>query len=149
MANQLNDGNPLTYDWLNSLVTELNSVKSTQNKYTGSTKISVIADHLTTRAGTATIQFLTGQAIVPINKGESFNSTLVKFAYTFASPDVMVIANINYPNAAEDIIATACATNINESGCTIKVNRFPPIDKKKQTPIRVSYIAIGKAKQVS
>jgi len=149
MANQLNDGNPLTYDWLNNLVTELNSVKSTQDRYTGSTKISIVPDHLTTRAGSATVQFLTGQTIVSINKGQAFSKTAVKFAYAFASPDVMVIANINFPNAADDIIATAWVTNIDESGCTIKVNRFTPLDMKKQTQMRVSYIAIGKAKQSS
>jgi hypothetical protein len=54
-----------------------------------------------------------------------------------------------HKNNAEDIYATAWATNINESSCIIRLKRFTPLDKKQSTNITVNFIAIGKGKPTS
>jgi hypothetical protein len=142
---ELSDGNPLTYNWLNDLVVEINKVSGDVKSVTGSSKINMIADHMPT---TTYVQMLTGKAIINLSGKESIDKTLVTFSTPFSSPDVLVIPTINFRNAAEEIYATAWVTNINESGCTIRVKRFPPIDKKKSTPITINYLAIGKGKPV-
>jgi hypothetical protein len=141
----LSDGNPLTYDWLNSLVASINKASEDVKSVTGSSKINMIADHM---ASTAYVQMLTGETVVNLAGKESIDKTLVTFSTPFASSDVLVIPAINFRNNAEEVYATAWVTNINESGCTIRVKRFAPIDKKKSTPITINYLAIGKGKKV-
>jgi uncharacterized protein YrzB (UPF0473 family) len=103
----------------------------------------MIADHM---ASTSYVQILTGKTIINLSGKESIDKTLVTFSTPFASTEVLVIPTINFRNAAEEIYATAWVTNINESGCTIRVKRFPPLDNKKSTPIKINYLAIGKGK---
>lgn len=144
-VSELSDGNPLTYNWLNDLVVEINKVSGDVKSVTGSSKINMVADHM---ASTSYVQMLTGKTIINLSGKESIDKTLVTFSTPFASTEVLVIPAINFRNAAEEIYATAWVTNINESGCTIRVKRFPPIDKKKSTPITINYLAIGKGKPV-
>jgi hypothetical protein len=144
-VSNLSDGNPLTYNWLNDLVAVINQTSKDVKSVTGSSKINMIADHM---SSTTYVQMLTGQTIINLAGKESVDKTLVTFSTPFASSDVLVIPAINFRNAAEEIYATAWVTNINESGCTIRVKRFAPIDKKKSTPITINYLAIGKGKPV-
>lgn len=140
---ELSDGNPLTYNWLNDLVAVINQTSKDVKSVTGSSKINMIADHMSSATN---VQMLTGKTVINLAGKESIDKTLVTFSTPFASPDVLVIPTINFRNAAEEIYATAWVTNINESGCTIRVKRFAPIDKKKSTPITINYLAIGKGK---
>jgi hypothetical protein len=142
---ELSDGNPLTYNWLNTLVDEINQTSKDVKSVTGSSKINMIADHM---SSPKYVQMLTGKTIINLAGKESVDKTLVTFSTPFASSDVLVIPAINFRNNAEEIYATAWVTNINESGCTIRVKRFAPIDKKKSTPITINYLAIGKGKEV-
>jgi hypothetical protein len=142
---ELNDGNPLTYNWLNDLVAAINAATEGVQSVTGSSKIDMITDHM---PSATYVQMLTGKDQVSLAGKESIGYTLVTFSTPFASPDVLVIPAINFPNSAQDIYATAWVTNINESGCTIRVKRFPPLDNKKSTPIKINYLAIGKGKTV-
>jgi hypothetical protein len=144
-VSELSDGNPLTYNWLNLLVADINQVSRDVKSVTGASKINLIADHM---ASTTYVQVLTGKTTVNLAGKESIDKTLVTFSTPFVSSDVLVIPAINFRNNAEEIYATAWVTNINESGCTIRVKRFAPIDKKKSTPITINYLAIGKGKPV-
>jgi hypothetical protein len=140
----LSDGNPLTYNWLNDLVVAINKASEDVKSVTGSSKINMIADHM---SSAQYVQVLTGGDQINLPGKESVGKTLVTFSTPFSDPDVLVIPTINFRNAAEEVYATVWATNINESGCTIRVKRFPPIDKKKSTPIVINYLAIGKGKK--
>ena len=144
-VSELSDGNPLTYNWLNELVADINQASKDVKSVTGASKINLIADHM---PSTTYVQMLTGETVVNLAGKESIDKTLVTFSTPFASSDVLVIPAINFRNNAEEIYATAWVTNINESGCTIRVKRFAPIDKKKSTPITINYLAIGKGKPV-
>ena len=145
VLSNLSDGNPLTYDWLNGLVASINKASEDVKSVTGSSKINMIADHM---ASTTYVQMLTGNDQVNLAGKESVGHTLVTFSTPFASTEVLVIPTINFKNNAQDIYATAWVTNINESGCIIRVKRFAPIDNKKSTPIMINYLAIGKGKKV-
>jgi hypothetical protein len=141
----LSDGNPLTYNWLNDLVVEINQTEKEVKSVTGSSKINMIAAHA---SSPTYVQMVTGNVTINIAGKESVDKTLVTFSAPFASPDVLVIPAINFKGNAEEVYATAWATNINESGCTIRVKRFAPIDNKKSTPITIRYLAIGKGKNI-
>jgi hypothetical protein len=148
-VNELDNGNPLTYNWLNELVHELQTVSKTVTSFAGSSKINLIPDHLSNRSSSNYVQMLTGSATISLDKSGSVGKSLVDFTTPFAAPDVLVIPSINFPNNAEDIYATAWVTNINESSCIIRVKRFTPLDKKQSTNITVNFIAIGKGKPTS
>jgi hypothetical protein len=144
-VSELSDGNPLTYNWLNDLVAEINNTSKEVKSVTGSSKINMIADHM---AQTTYVQMVTGELTINLSGKQSIDSKPVTFVTPFTSSDVLVIPAINFTNSAEEIYATAWVTNINESGCTIRIKRFAPIDKKKSTPITIKYLAIGKGKVV-
>jgi hypothetical protein len=148
-VNELDNGNPLTYNWLNQLVDEIQNVSKDVKSFAGSSKINLIADHLSGGAGSGYVQMLTGSATISLDKSGSVGRSLVDFTTPFAAPNVLVVPAINFTNNAEDIYATAWATNINESSCIIRVKRFTPLDKKQSTNITVNFIAIGKGKPTS
>jgi hypothetical protein len=148
-VNELDNGNPLTYNWLNELVHELQTVSKDVKSFAGSARINLIPDHLSNRSSSNYVQMLTGSTVISLDKSGSVGKSLVNFSTPFAAPDVLIIPAINFPNNAEDIYATAWATNINESSCIIRLKRFTPLDKKQSTNITVNFIAIGKGKPTS
>ena len=143
MAARLDTGNPLTYDWLNDLFSEVDAISKTVNTSSGTSKIVMQADHM---APASSVQILTGSITVNVGKGQTYEKAAESFTTPFAHKDVMVIPAINFENAAEGIFATAWATNITKTGCTIKVRIIGTPDKKKSTTITINYLAIGKAK---
>ena len=148
-VDELDNGNPLTYNWLNALVHEIQDVSKDVKSFAGSSKINLIPDHLSNRSGSNYVQMLTGSSIISLDKSGSVGKSLVSFSTPFAAPDVLVIPTINFSNTAEDIYATAWVTNINESNCVIRIKRFTPLDKKQSTNITVNFLAIGRGKPTS
>lgn len=148
-VNELDNGNPLTFNWLNELVHEIQSISKNVKSFAGSSRINMIPDHLSNRSGSNYVQMLTGSTVISLEKGGSVGKSFVSFSTPFAAPDVLVVPTINFTNNAEDIYATAWVTNINESGCTIRVKRFTPLDKKQSTNITVKFLAIGRGKPTS
>ena len=150
MATPLSDGNPLTYDWLNLLVGEVNTLASRSTLSKQSTKIKAIPRHYTTATVTNTMQFVTGRALVSLGKGKaSGKSAPVKFPASFSTSDVLVVANVNYNGTDPGVDAVCWVTNIDESGCQFYARRFDAVNKKQTTPVTINYIAIGKAKSSS
>jgi hypothetical protein len=143
MTARLDTGNPLTYDWLNALFSEVDAISKTVNVSSGTSKIIMQADHM---AKTSSVQVITGSATISIGKGQNYDKDPITFGTPFANKDVMVIPAVNFVNSAEGVFATAWATNITQTGCTIKARIIGTPDKKKSTTITINYIAIGKAK---
>jgi len=146
---ELDNGNPLTYNWLNGLVSEIKTVSKDVASFAGSAKIKLIMDHLTNRSVSNNAQMLTGSTTISLDKSGSEGEHLVNFSTPFADTSVLVVPAINFTNNAEDIYATAWVTNINESSCVIRVKRFTPLNKLQSTNITVNFIAIGKGKPTS
>lgn len=146
---ELDNGHPLTYNWLNTLVSDLKKLSTSFDTFAGSSKIKLILDHLSNRSGSNNAQMLTGSTVISLDKSGSEGKSLVNFSTPFASPEVLIVPAINFKNNAEDIYATAWVTNINESSCVIRIKRFTPLDKKQSTNITVNFVAIGKGKPTS
>jgi hypothetical protein len=150
MATPLSDGNPLTYDWLNLLVGEVNTLTSTSALSRENTKIRAIPRHYTTSSVTNTMQVVTGRALVSLGKGKAVGkSAPVKFPATFSAADVLVVASVNYNGTDPGVDAVCWVTNIDESGCQFYARRFDKVNKKQTTPVTINYIAIGKARSTS
>jgi len=147
MASMLTDGNPLTYDWLNLLVGEINTLSSSAALGKNNVKIKMVPNHFTTKVSTNTVQILTGKATVTLGKGKSRGkSAPQKFSAPFAASDVLVVASVNYNGTDPGVDVASWVTNISESGCSFWVKRFDSVNKKQTTPVTINYIAIGKAK---
>ena len=147
MAAPLSDGNPLTYDWLNLLVGEVNTLSTTSALSKDNVKIKMIPRHYTTSTVTNTVQVVTGKATVSLGKGKTRGkSAPIKFPATFSASDVLVVANVNYNGTDPGVDAVCWVTNIDESGCMFWVRRFDSPNKNQTTAVTINYIAIGKAR---
>jgi hypothetical protein len=150
MATPLSDGNPLTYDWLNLLVGEINTLSSSSALGRSNVKLQVLPNHFSTNVSANTVNLVTGAALVSLGKGKTRGKTApVKFKTPFLSDDVLVVANVNYKGTDPGVDAVWWVTNIDETGCQFWVRRFDAPDKKQTTKVTINYIAIGKAKTLS
>lgn len=147
MVNPLDSGNPLTYSWLNQLADAVISHDKSLNTMTGNQKISIIPKHISTGVGSGNMQILTGQATKSFAPNEAKTSFNVTFDTSFANDQVIVFAQINYPNSGPSGFSAICnVTNVKGTGCTINLHRFPPLTKKESTMATVAYLAIGPGK---
>ena len=147
MVNPLDNGNPLTYNWLNQLANAVISHDKSLSKITGNQRLSVIPHHITSGVNSGTVQILTDQ--VPTNfAANSADTTVnVKFPTSFSNSQVIVFAQVNYAGPGPSGFSAVCTvTNIGVTGCTINVRRLPPLTKTGTTAATVSYIAIGPGK---
>ena len=150
MATPLSDGNPLTYDWLNLLVGEINTLSASSALGRSNVKLQALPNHFTTNVSANTINLVTGAALVSLGKGKTRGKTApVKFKTPFLSDDVLVVANVNYKGTDPGVDAVCWVTNIDETGCQFWVRRFDAPDKNQTTKVTINYIAIGKAKTLS
>jgi hypothetical protein len=150
MATPLSDGNPLTYDWLNLLVGEVNTLNATSALSRDNTKIKAIPRHYTTSTITNTMQVVTGRYTATIAKTKSRVKTgRVSFPATFSAADVMVIPSINFTGSDPGIDAVCWTVNVDESGCEFIVRRLDKANKKQNVSILINYIAIGKARSTT
>jgi hypothetical protein len=145
MAIKLDSSHPLTYDWLNSLVSELDSL-SIQSRYTkDNVKIKLFPKHMTGISNDGTVQIVTQEVTVTIPKGKaSYASTLQKFKVPFDGTNVMVIPTINFLGTDTEVDAFCWVTNISETGCIVKVRRLDKVNNNSSTKIPVKLLCIGK-----
>jgi len=147
MVNPLDNGNPLTYNWLNQLANTVISHDKSLSKMTGNQKISIVPSHVSTGIGSGTVQVLTGQTAVTFAPNSADASVTVNFNTAFSNAQVVVFAQINYPNTGPSGFAALCnVTNVGSTGCTIRVRRLPPLTKTGSTNATISYLAIGPGK---
>jgi hypothetical protein len=147
MVNPLDNGNPLTYNWLNQLANTVISHDKSLNKVSGSQKINVVPGHISTGIGSGTVQILTGQASVTFRPNSQNDFVDVIFKNAFANDQVIVLAQVNFNNSGPSgFISVVNPTRIKLNGCRLNVHRFPPFKKTQTATAVVSYIAIGPGK---
>lgn len=147
MVNPLDNGNPLTYNWLNQLANTVISHSKSLNKMTGNQKISLVPSHVSTGIGSGSVQILTGEASITFPPNGADASVNITFDTAFSNSQVIVFAQINYPNTGPSGFAAFCnVTNVKSNGCTIRARRLPPLTKKQSTNATVTYLAIGPGK---
>jgi|LauGreDrversion2_6_1035139.scaffolds.fasta_scaffold05411_2 hypothetical protein len=145
MATKLDSSHPLTYDWLNTLVTDLEKLNNQSQYATDNVKIKLFPNHLTGVASGGSVQMVTGNVSVTIPKGKATGaSTLQKFKPAFSGSTLMVIPTINFVGTDTEVDAFCWVTNISETGCIIKVRRLDKVNNNSATKITINYLAIGK-----
>jgi len=147
MVNPLDNGNPLTYNWLNELANTVIKHDKNLSKMTGSLKINMVPGHITSGIGSGSVQILTGQADVNFKPNTQSTFVDVTFKNAFASDAIIVLAQINFTNAGPSgFTAVVNASRVKLNGCRFNVHRFPPFKKTQTQNAVVSYIAIGPGK---
>lgn len=131
MAQELSDGQPLTYEWLNSLVKEIEALKSEVTFFglpTGS-KVSIVSKTDTNTIGAK-------------SKADSINKKSVSFGHTFkTAPNVVAVVY-------DDISSTVVINSITTTGFTYTlktVDDKTALGQKTSNTIKVNYIAIGES----
>jgi hypothetical protein len=145
-VNRLENGNPLTFNWLNMLADAVANHEKSLSKMSGNQKISIVPGHVTTGTSSGNIQILTGQASVSFNAANPTDAEVtVNFQTGFASSAVVVFPSINFKGPGiGDFNASCTVTNVGKSSCKIKIHRFPPISSSQKTATAtIAYLAIG------
>jgi hypothetical protein len=161
MPNLLQDGEPLTYDWLNSLVqdikdlqkfkdnTQKNSAKSQSIKVSGKTgpkaSNSVLLDN-------KQILVKTGTFSIPRLELKASNKSTIKFSSSdsgpnaFAAPPLVVACLADDANDdKKSLYANIIVSNVTTTDFTIKINLISKLDQ--DTNLVVNYIAVGQYNQ--
>jgi hypothetical protein len=145
MAEKLDSSHPLTYDWLNKIVEEIETLNAQSRYGQENVKIKMLPYGLPGASALTKVQMYTDTVSISIPKGKaSHASTLQKFKVPFDGSTVMVFPAINFVGTDTEVDAFCWVTNISETGCIIKVRRLDKVNNNSSTKITVNYLAIGK-----
>jgi hypothetical protein len=145
MAEKLDITHPLTYDWLNKLVEEIETLNAQSRYAKENVRIKMLPYGLPGASALTSIQMYTDTVTISIPKGKAEAvSNLQKFKVPFDGTNVMVLPAINFVGTDTEVDAFCWVTNISETGCIIKVRRLDKVNKNSSTKITVKYLAIGK-----
>lgn len=161
MPNLLQDGEPLTYEWLNSIVQDIiNLNKFMDNtKKTASKAQSVKVSGKTSPAGTNAVLLDNKQILVkagtfsiPRLELKSSNKSTVKFSTSGNGPDTFAAAPLVVACLADDandekksLYANIIVSNVTTTDFTIKINLISKLEQ--DTNLIVNYIAVGQYQQ--
>lgn len=138
----LSDGTPLTFEWLNSVASAINSLEI-DNKNNSNVLVSgYIKD--------TDVQVVTGKVEVTVSgtkKGVQINKTGIKFPVAFKDADVVVVATVSHNPSAANTKPNPAAISIggitkNKFDAHIQV--FDADNNIKNEKFEIKYIAIGK-----
>jgi hypothetical protein len=151
MVAKLSDGQPITFEWLNSLVAEINDLRSDLSANTRADRANRLrpityAGDAINRAGK--IKVIADQHVVgDARKSKAAFNAVVKFPGNgFKDASVIVVATSDTPKSkesAEKLVVSVA--NITKNGFTCTVT---PIDGETLTagnPVIINYIAVGDA----
>jgi len=153
MASRLSDRIPVTTEWLNGLVEEINAIKnSIPSSSTGSAAASKIIEFIGPGLqGSSSIQVLTGVINgLSTAKADVFEAD-VNFSVPFADKNVFIVCTPTFPSVGtrkgkpSKAAASVCA--ITDSSFKLTVMLVDDDDQftgSKQ--VSINYIAIGKKK---
>lgn len=139
-VSELQDGQPLTFEWLNALVREINSLTNSINKVEALDSIDIV--------GTNTANLKIEVAKKMIKKDSSDQATeVISFISPFKNPPI-VVATVDQQKSTDSttpIAAVASISSVTTTGFNCKVMLV--VDKqvfnKTINNIGVTYIAIG------
>ena len=153
MVAQLSDGQPITFEWLNSLVSEINSLKSDLAANTKADRanrlrpITYAGDAINT-AGK--IKVIADQHKVGDAKGgkAAFNAQVSFPGNGFKDASVIVVATTDMPKgksgkAAEQLAVSVA--NVTKKGFTCTVTPIDSESLSKGQDVFINYIAVGDA----
>jgi len=150
MVAKLSDGQPITFEWLNSLVAEINDLRAdlTANNKADLTRVRPIVYGGDAIATAGKIKVIADQQKVgDARKSKAAFNAVVKFPGNgFKDASVIVVATSDMPKSktsAEKLVVSVA--NITKNGFTCTVT---PIDGETLTvgqDVIINYIAVGDA----
>lgn len=147
MATRLSDGMPVTTEWLNQLVAEINELKNT----TASSASSSVAARSVEfygpgLSGNAALQVQTGSFSVNAAASQVLVEGNVSFAIPFADNNVFVVATPTFADSSgRPARASVSVSDIRSSSFRMTVSLVNDTDAfTADKTVTVNYIAIGK-----
>jgi hypothetical protein len=154
MATRLSDGIPVTTEWLNNLVDEINVLRNGggnsggQNSTAAATVVDFFGPGL---SGSSSIQVLTGTVTGQVTASADVFEADVNFAVPFADANVFVVCTPTFASTGsrngKPAKAAASVCSVTDSLFKLAVML---VDDGNQTAgskqVTVNYIAIGKKK---
>jgi hypothetical protein len=151
MVAKLSDGQPITFEWLNSLVAEINDLRSDLSANTradAQNRLRAItyAGDAINRAGK--IKVIADQHVVGDAKGGAgaFNKYVDFVGNGFKDASVIVVATVDMrksKTAAEQCAVSVA--NVTKNGFTCTVTPIDSETLKAGQPVVINYIAVGDA----
>jgi hypothetical protein len=150
MANRLTDGLPITTEWLNTLVDEINSLKGvtvSPGSTSLSKKINVLGTNFT---GDRTIQVVADTFTDIIPAGENVLDRTVQFQTPFYDNNVIVVVTPSFISTSNRVnrpfLSYASVGLITSSKFELSVSLTSDLaDLSNGRSVVVNYIAIGKS----
>jgi hypothetical protein len=153
MATRLSDGLPVTTEWLNNLVDEINVLRNGGSNTTGSgNAAATVVDFFGPGiSGSSSIQVLTGTVTGQVTASADVFEADVNFAVPFADTNVFVVCTPTFASVGSrngkpaKSSASVCA--VTESSFKLAVMLVNDSNQSAgSTQVTVNYIAIGKKK---
>jgi hypothetical protein len=140
MASQLQDGQALTVEWLNSLVLEINQLS--KKIETGDSRRKVVAwTGNLIPSSTNVIEVESGtKTALAVTKGKALTAK-IDFKSPFANDSVNIVCTVDVPSGTKGIPVTVTA--VTSKNFTVVIGDTTNIAQK----VNLRYIAIGKSKE--
>ena len=150
MATRLSDGMPITTEWLNQLVTEINDLKNNSSSSSSSTGAAqkVIEFYGPGLSGNTAVQVQTGTFSTTAPAAQKTVEGNVNFPVPFADNNVFIVTTPSFPDPnGRPAKASASVAGVNASSFKITVMLVTDTDSfGADRAVSVNYIAIGKKK---
>lgn len=153
MASRLSDGLPITTEWLNNLVDEINVLRNrgADNSGSGSTASTSVDFFGPGISGSPSVQILTGTVTGQVTSSADVFEADVNFAVPFADNNVFIVCT---PTFASSGARNGKPAKSSASVCAISDSSFKlavmlvndSVQASGSTQVTVNYIAIGKKK---
>lgn len=138
-VSELQDGQPLTFEWLNSLVKEINTINSSVNFLKSVDSIDIVG------VSTSNLQIEVGTA--KVNKKSNDEAVeIIAFQKAFkVAPVVVATVDQKKPSSVNPISAVVSVTGITASGfrCGVMLTNDSSTWGSTIKEVGITYIAIG------
>jgi hypothetical protein len=150
MATRLSDGMPITTEWLNQLVTEINELRNTSSSSSSATGVAqrVVEFYGPGLLGNTAVQVQTGVFSTTAPAAQKTIEANVNFPIPFADNNVFIVVTPTFPDSnGRAYKATASVAGVNASSFKMTVMLVTDTDTfGADKAVSVNYIAIGKKK---
>jgi hypothetical protein len=150
MATRLSDGMPITTEWLNQLVAEINELKNSNSSSSSSSQAAqrVVEFYGPGLAGNTPIQVQTGSFQTQAAASQALVEGNVNFSIPFADNNVFIVATPTFSDSTgKPARASVSVSNIRAASFKMTVMLVNDRDLfTADKTVTVNYIAIGKKK---
>ena len=150
MATRLSDGMPITTEWLNQLVAEINELKNSNSSSSSSSQAAqrVVEFYGPGLAGNSAIQVQTGSFSTQAAAAQALVEASVNFPIPFADNNVFLVATPTFSDSTgRPARSSVSVSNIRAGSFKMTVMLVNDRDAfTADKTVTVNYIAIGKKK---